>query len=77
MRAPGAGRRLPLARHKSAKDDTPVGHPPGVLITAVATLTRQLPPFDRISVGFASPFEFASPALATAAGPAGFPSMPL
>ena len=34
------------------KIDTPVGHPPSVLITAVATLTRQLPPFDRISVGF-------------------------
>ena len=27
------------------KIDTPVGYPPGVLITAVATLTRQLPPF--------------------------------
>jgi polyphosphate glucokinase len=32
--------------------ETPVGRPPAALIQAVATLVRQLPPFDRISVGF-------------------------
>jgi polyphosphate glucokinase len=34
------------------KLDTPVGHPPAAMLTTVAMLTRQLPPFDRISVGF-------------------------